>query len=118
MSQYKGIRTRTWFDNLYVREYVNQPYDFTDDKNINEEHLNTAILDWIEYIEDTGEVDIILLEQYKEEFTQWSKRHLDAVDQRIKRAMKDLFRKRGIYIPFNRRESITEQFISLLDLDK
>jgi len=117
MSQYKEIRSRPWFQDLYINKYASQPYDFTGSK-INTEHLNTFALDWIEYIEDSGEIDFILLEQYKEEFIQYSKEHFNAIDQRIRRTIKDLFRKRGTYIPNNRRESVTEQFISLLNLDK
>ena len=60
MSQYKEIRSRPWFQDLYINKYASQLYDFTGSK-INTEHLDTFTLDWIEYIEDSGEIDFIFL---------------------------------------------------------
>jgi len=44
MSQYKEIRTRSWFTDLYISKYENKPYDF-ENEQLNEEHLNTIALE-------------------------------------------------------------------------
>src|SRR5947209_7282959 len=115
MPSYKEVRTRGWFTKLYAEEYEGQEYPLHE-VDIDIKHVNTAFLDWIMMIEDSGQNDLILLLEFKDQFSEWSQELFNACDLRIRKAMKDLFRARGIYIAFNQQETLTEQFSNLLKL--
>jgi hypothetical protein len=117
MSQYKDVRNRVWFKELYYNEQANQEFSLTD-TIINVQHLNTATLDWMMMIEDNGQFDDFLLMEYKQQFEDWSEDIIGSIDQRVRKAMKELFRSRGIYMPVYSRDTITTQFIGLLSLSK
>ena len=68
-------------------------------------------------MEDNGQFDNFLLMEYKEQFGEWSMELLSASDWKIRKALKELFRARGIYLPLNAKETITEQLFAILTLD-
>ena len=117
MSQYKDVRNRAWFNELYHDEQANKEFSLTD-TIINTQHLNTATLDWMMMIEENGQFDDFLLMEYKQQFEDWSEDIIGSIDQRIRKAMKELFRSRGIYMPVYSRDTITTQFMELLSLTK
>jgi hypothetical protein len=116
MSTYKSVQDRAWFDKLYNLDHADVQYSLVD-VAINTQHVNTCILDWMMMMEDNGQFDDFLLMEYKEQFGEWSMELLSASDWKIRKAMKELFRARGIYLPLNAKETITEQLFALLTLD-
>jgi hypothetical protein len=109
MSQYKDVRNRPWFAELYKNEQANKEYSLVD-TIIDTEHLNTAVLDWIMMIEENGQFDDFLLMEYKQQFEEWPEDVMSSIDQRIRKAMKELFRSRGVYMPIYSRDTIITQF--------
>jgi hypothetical protein len=87
------------------------------DVDINTQHVNTSILDWMMMIEDNGQFDDFLLMEFKEQFGEWSIELLSASDWKIRKALKELFRARGVYLLLNAKETITEQLFAILTLD-
>jgi hypothetical protein len=68
-------------------------------------------------IEDNGQFDDFLLMEFKEQFGEWSMELLSASDWKIRKALKELFRARRIYLPLNAKETITKQLFTVLTLD-
>ncbi|KAF2034200.1 hypothetical protein EK21DRAFT_108240 [Setomelanomma holmii] len=116
MTTYKEVQNRQWFDKLYSLDYADQPYSLVD-VDIDIQHLNTAILDWMMMIEDNGQFDNFLLMEFKEQFGDWLKELFSASDGKIRKAMKERLRSCGVYLPLNARDTITEQLYSMLSLD-
>ena len=117
MSQYKDVRRRPWFNKLYNDDQADQEYSLVD-AVIDVQHLNTATLDWMMMIEDSGQFDDFLLMEYKQQFEEWPEDVMSSIDQRIRKAMKELFRSRGVYMPVYSRDTITTQFANLIELDR
>lgn len=116
MATYRSVQDRTWFSKLYALEHAEAEYSLVD-VAINTKHVNTCILDWMMMIEDNGQFDDFLLMEFKEQFGEWSMELLSASDWKIRKALKELFRARGVYIPLNAKETITEQLFAILKLD-
>lgn len=113
MATYKSVQDRTWFSKLYTLEHAEAEYSLVD-VAINAKHVNTSILDWMMMIKDNGQFDDFLLIEFKEQFREWSMELLSASDWKIRKAMKELFRARGVYILLNAKETITEQLFAIL----
>jgi hypothetical protein len=68
-------------------------------------------------IEDNRQFDDFLLIEFKEQFGEWSIELFSASDWKIQKALKELFRARGVYLPLNAKETITKQLFAILTLD-
>lgn len=56
--------------------------------------------------------------EYKQQFKDWLEDIISSIDQRIRKAIKELFRSRGVYIPIYSQDTITTQFAKLIELNK
>jgi hypothetical protein len=64
-------------------------------------------------IEGNGQFVDFLLMEYKQQFETWPEDVISSIDQRIRKAVKELFRSRRVYMPIYSRDIITTQFIYL-----
>ncbi|KAG9383914.1 hypothetical protein A1F94_005825 [Pyrenophora tritici-repentis] len=87
-----------------VNEYVNAELDPTDTV-INTDKLNTVVLDWVVQVEDDGQFDLFILQEFQKSFEDWTQDIISAVDVRLRKAVKELLRHRG----FTSRSTVVTQ---------
>ncbi|KAI1508218.1 hypothetical protein Ptr86124_012706 [Pyrenophora tritici-repentis] len=115
MAPYKSVKYRSWYSEIHKSEYVNAELDPTDTV-INTDKLNTVVLDWVVQVEDDGQFDLFILQEFQKSFEDWTQDIISAVDVRLRKAVKELLRHRGIYIQINSRDTVITQLYNLLHL--
>ncbi|KAF1350556.1 hypothetical protein EJ07DRAFT_169093 [Lizonia empirigonia] len=115
MALYKSVKYRSWYSEMHKSEYINAELDPTD-AAINTDKLNTVVLDWIVQVEDDGQFDLFILQEFQKSFGDWTQDIISAVDVRLRKAVKELLRHRGIYTQINSRDTVTTQLYNLLHI--
>ncbi|KAF1360357.1 hypothetical protein EJ07DRAFT_165511 [Lizonia empirigonia] len=108
MAPYKSVKYRSWYSEMHKSEYINAELD-PPDAAINTDKLNTVVLDWVVQVEDDGQFDLFILQEFQKYFGDWTQDIISAVDVRLRKAVKELLRHRGIYIQINSRDTVTTQ---------
>ncbi|KAG9375880.1 hypothetical protein A1F94_013624 [Pyrenophora tritici-repentis] len=91
MAPYKSVKYRSWYSEMHKSEYVNAELDPTDTV-INTDKLNTVVLDWVVQVEDDGQFDLFILQEFQKSFEDWTQDIISAVDVRLRKAVKELLR--------------------------
>ncbi|EFQ91516.1 hypothetical protein PTT_11626, partial [Pyrenophora teres f. teres 0-1] len=103
-----SITTRQWYPKVYKDEYTNTPLDLADD-DIIPGQINTITIDWVIQTEENGDFDIMLIRDFQEAFRGWTLNHFEEIDTRVRTAVKNVLRDRGVYIEKNSHNSIAQQ---------
>ncbi|KAF1357346.1 hypothetical protein EJ07DRAFT_128601, partial [Lizonia empirigonia] len=109
---YKGIKTRTYHDVLYDDQYANQDFDPTETPLVPGK-LQTAIIDWMEQIEDNGQYDVVLFHEWQALCQEWTLETFNAIDSRLRKALKEMLKHGGIHIATKTRDTIAQQLYAL-----
>ncbi|CAA9957694.1 hypothetical protein PTMSG1_01302 [Pyrenophora teres f. maculata] len=117
MAPYKSVKYRSWYSEMHKSEYINAELDPTDTV-INTDKLNTIVLDWVVQVEDDGQFDLFILQEFQKSFGDWTQDIISAVDVRLRTAVKNILRDRGVYIEKNSRNTIAQQLVNLLSLTR
>ncbi|CAE7034366.1 hypothetical protein PTTW11_05417 [Pyrenophora teres f. teres] len=112
-----SIITRQWYPKVYEDEYANTQLDLATDAIIPGQ-INTIAIDWVVQTEDNGDFDIMLIQDFQGTFTGWSIAHFNAMDTRVRTAVKNILRDRGVYIEKNSRNTIAQQLFDVLILTR
>ncbi|PWO15036.1 hypothetical protein PtrARCrB10_12103, partial [Pyrenophora tritici-repentis] len=103
-----SITTRQWYPKVYADEYTNTQLDIATDAIIPGQ-ISTIAIDWMIQAEENGDFDIMLIQDFQETFAGWSLNHFNAMDMRVRTAVKNILRDRGVYIEKNSRNTIAQQ---------
>ena len=116
---YKSVRERPWYNDMYKTQYANKEFVPPDNKEyaINVQLLQTAVIDWIIQVEDNGQFDVFLLLEFQVLCQEWTDVVFEAMDKRLRKTIKELFRHRGIFIPIKSRDSLSVQLEYLLTIE-
>ncbi|CAE7020344.1 hypothetical protein PTTW11_03048 [Pyrenophora teres f. teres] len=112
-----SITTRQWYLKVYKDEYTNTPLDLADD-DIIPGQINTITIDWVIQAEENGDFDIMLIRDFQEAFRGWTLNHFEEIDTRVRTAVKNVLRDRGVYIEKNSHNSIAQQLVHVLSLTR
>ncbi|CAE7034383.1 hypothetical protein PTTW11_05420 [Pyrenophora teres f. teres] len=112
-----SITTRQWYIKVYEDEHANTQLDPATDAIIPGQ-INTIAIDWVVQTEDNGDFDIMLIQDFQGTFTGWSIAHFNAMDTRVRTAVKNILRDRGVYIEKNSRNTIAQQLFDVLILTR
>ncbi|KAF7578000.1 hypothetical protein PtrM4_022400 [Pyrenophora tritici-repentis] len=112
-----SITTRQWYPKVYADEYTNTQLDIATDAIIPGQ-ISTIAIDWMIQAEENGDFDIMLIQDFQETFAGWSLNHFNAMDMRVRTAVKNILRDRGVYIEKNSRNTIAQQLVNLLSLTR
>ncbi|KAK1912628.1 hypothetical protein P3342_004564 [Pyrenophora teres f. teres] len=82
-----SITTRQWYPKVYEDEHANTQLDPATDAIIPGQ-INTIAIDWVVQTEDNGDFDIMLIQDFQGTFTGWSIAHFNAMDTRVRTAVK------------------------------
>ncbi|KAG9383975.1 hypothetical protein A1F94_000839 [Pyrenophora tritici-repentis] len=88
MAPYKSVKYRSWYSEMHKSEYVNAELDPTDTV-INTDKLNTVVLDWVVQVEDDGQFDLFILQEFQKSFEDWTQDIISAVDVRLRKAVRN-----------------------------
>jgi hypothetical protein len=89
MAPYKSVKYRSWYSGMHKSEYVNTELDLTD-AIINTDKLNTIVLDWVVQVEDDGQFNLFILQEFQQSFGDWTLDIISAVDVRLWKTVKEL----------------------------
>ncbi|CAE7003030.1 hypothetical protein PTTW11_01480 [Pyrenophora teres f. teres] len=112
-----SITTWQWYPKVYADEYTNTQLDIATDAIIPGQ-ISTIAIDWMIQAEENGDFDIMLIQDFQETFAGWSLNHFNAMDMRVRTAVKNILRDRGVYIEKNSRNTIAQQLVNLLSLTR
>jgi hypothetical protein len=116
--KYTQTKERSWYldKTVYKDQYANQDFNVTD-AVVNADKLNTTVIDWMIQVEEDDTFDLFLLHDFKEHFENFTSDLFQSIDKRVRKALKELLRQQGIYIPQGHGDSLPDQFKNLLTLD-
>ena len=116
--KYTQTKDRLWYldKTVYNDKYANQDFNVTD-AVVNADKLNTTVIDWMIQVEEDDTFDLFLLHEFKEHFENFTSDLFQSLDKRVRKALKELLRQQGIYIPQGHGDSLPNQFTNLLTLD-
>lgn len=112
---YTSVRDRTWYKDgtVYHKDHADEDVDLTATV-IDKPRVNTATIDWMIQMEDDDTFDAFLLQEYKEHFQGYTTNHFDALDKRLRKALKEMLRQHGIFLAQGNGESLPKQLMDLL----
>lgn len=116
--KYTQTKDRLWYldKTVYNDQYANQDFNVTD-AVVNTDKLNTTVIDWMIQVEEDGTFDLFLLHEFKEHFENFTSDLFQSLDKRVRKALKELLRQQGIYVPQGHGDSLPGQLTNLLTLD-
>jgi hypothetical protein len=107
------IKTKAWYEIMLAEGFIGRSIN-SDAKKIDEAHVSTYIIEWIESAEDAQNCSDLLLQNFQGEFNEWIEQTFEIASDPPRKMLKNFLRFNEIYIPKNEKTPGKKTKLSIL----
>jgi hypothetical protein len=107
------IKTKAWYEIMLAEGFIDRSVN-SDAKKIDEAHVSTYIIEWIEFAEDVQNCSDLLLQNFQDEFNEWTEQTFGIASDPPRKMLKDFLRLNEVYIPKNEKTPGKKTKLSIL----